>query len=392
MKILITLTALAILSLFISSCADDPSSIGIDLVGSENLLVNSFNTQDDSTAQTSSSYKEVVSLGLSSRVFIGIKGNIEASTLMKFDFITADSMDDAFLNDSITITKAYIRLYPDYTYNDDQQSMDFNIYKINNYWTSSSYTIDSLPLLDYDNSVDLSFNKSFTDSIYTLDIDNNSVLDWIKSSIDTNYKKNYGIYFKPTMGSGKIVGFPGYSLSDTSFASLTVIIEKTGSYIDTISGYLTSDVSVVSGELPTLPAGEIAVQGGITVKSKLFFDIKNIPDNVVINNAQLILKQDTLNSVLSSSGAGTIRIYGVVDSTTDSLDYYTTVLMTKNDDIYTGSITPIVDRWVNDKDNQGIILTTGTQNDNLEMIAIKGSDYSVFLERPEIKVVYSKKE
>lgn len=392
MKSLIKLTIfLSILSLIILSCSDDPSSIGIDLVGTDNLLVKSFDTQVDSTIQTSSIYKEVVSLGLSSEIFIGKMGNVEASTLMKFDFILDDSLHSGFLNDSIIIKEAFIKLTPNYTYNDTLQTMDFNVYKILNYWASSGYTIDSLTSLDHD-IVDLISNKNFTDSLYTLDIDKNIVLSWIKTSIDTNLEKNYGIYFKPAMSSGKIVGFPGFSLSDTSYTSLTVVIEKAGVYIDTIPGYLTSDVSVIGGELPALPGDEIAVQGGLTVKSKLFFDITDIPENVVINNAQLILTQDTLNSILSKSGAGSIRIYRIVDGTTDSVDYATTVLMTKSDDVFTGTITSFVDRWINDKDNQGMVLTTGTQTDNLELIAIKGSNYSNFLERPQIKVVYSLKE
>ena len=389
MKSLFTSTIiLGIFSLIVLSCSDDPSSIGADLIGSENLYVNTFNTQNDSTVQNSIYYKEVVSLGLSTRIFIGIKGDIEASTLMKFDFLLDDSLKNSFLNDSITVIEAEIKLYPNYTYNDAQQSMDFTIHKINNYWTSSTYTIDSLPLLMYDNQ-DVSSNKIFTDSIYTLDIDNNLVLSWMKTSLDTTLEKNYGIYFKPTPGSGKIIGFPAYSLSDTSYASLTVIINKAGSYVDTITGYLTSDVSVISGGLPVLPAGEIGIQGGLTVRSKLFFNITNIPENVVINNAQLIITQDTLSSVTSKSGAGSMAVFGIVDSTTDSVDVYSSVIMTKKDNIFTGNITSILDKWVNKKDNQGLIITTGTLTDNLELIAIKGSDYSNFLERPQIKVTYT---
>ena len=394
MKSLLKLTIImGVLSLIILSCSDDPSSIGIGLVESESLSVNTFNTRDDSTAQTSSSYKEVVSLGLSSRIFIGKKGDLDASTLMKFDFVLPDSLKSGFLNDSITVNEATITLLPDYTYNDAQQTMDFNIYKINNYWNSSTYTIDSLQQkLDYDNSTDLSSNKNFTDSIYTLNLDNSTVLSWIKSSLDTTLEKNYGIYFKPTPGSGKIVGFPAFGLSDTSYASLTVVIQREGSYTDTVIGYLTADVSVISGDLPTLPTGEIAIQGGLTVRSKLFFDINDIPENVVINKAQLILTQDTLSSVTSESGAGSIAVYSIVDSTTDSVDVYSAVLMTKQDNIFTGDITHFVDNWVNKKNNQGMILISGTQTDNLELLAIKGSNYSDLLERPLIKVTYTSKK
>ena len=151
-------------------------------------------------------------------------------------------------------------------------------------------------------------------------------------------------------------------------------------------------MSVISGNLPTLPNGEIAVQGGLVVESKLFFDLKNIPKNVIINNAQLILNQDTTNSVLSKSGAGTIRIFSVVDSTTDSVNTSNTVLMTRQDDIFTGNITSFVNNWVNYQNNQGMILTTGTQTDNLELVAIKGSNYADFKQRPQIKVVYTSKK
>jgi len=392
LKFLFKLTIiLACLSLIIISCSDDPSSIGVDLIGSEYLVLNNFNTQDDSTTQTSYYYKNAGSLGLSSRIFIGKRGDLEASTLMRFDFIINDSLQDNFLDDSIKVNYAKIRLLPNYTYNDAAQSMDFTVHKISNYWTSSSYTIDSLSTLMYDNS-DVISNRNFSDSLYTFNIDNNIVLSWIKSSIDTNLEKNYGVYFKPTAGSGKIVGFPAYTLYDTTYAQLTVVVEKPGFYIDTLSGFLVSDVSVISGNFPVLPDGEIAVQGGLAIESKLFFNIKNIPQNVIINNAQLILKQDTTNSVLSQSGAGSIRIFSVVDSTTDSVNTSNSILMTKQDDIFTGNITSLVSDWVNNKNNQGMILTTGTQTDNLEMIAIKGSNYADLKERPQIKVVYTSKK
>ncbi len=168
------------------SCSDDPpTSIGIDLLDGDFLIVSTFDTQDDSVSQSSSFFKEVVELGLSSKVLIGKRDELEATTLMDFTFFIADSLRQDFLDGNITVNQAFIELTPQYTYTDTNAAYDFTVHKINSDWSITGFTSDSLANFSFDVE-DLSSNKNFTDSIYTFDLDNDFVLEWIKISIDSS--------------------------------------------------------------------------------------------------------------------------------------------------------------------------------------------------------------
>ncbi|MCH6575509.1 MAG: hypothetical protein IH795_09935, partial [Bacteroidetes bacterium] len=112
------------------SCSDDPTSIGIDLLEGDFVIVSTFDTQDDTVSQTSSFFKEVVPLGLSSKVLIGKRDELEATTLMDFAFFIADSLHQDFLDGNIIVNKAFIELTPTYTYTDEVAEYDFKVHEI----------------------------------------------------------------------------------------------------------------------------------------------------------------------------------------------------------------------------------------------------------------------
>ena len=158
----IVIILLTVLNIF--SCSDDPSSIGIDLLEGDYLIVSTFDTQDDTVTQSSSFFKEVVPLGLSSRVLIGKRDELEATSLMDFMFFIEDSLRQDFLDDNITVNQAFMELTPTYIYTDSIAEYDFTVHEITSDW-SIGFTSDSLANLSF-NAEDLSSNKNFTDSIY----------------------------------------------------------------------------------------------------------------------------------------------------------------------------------------------------------------------------------
>ena len=105
------------------SCSDDPSSIGIDLLEGDYLIVNTFDTEDDTVTQFSSFFKEVVPLGLSSKVLIGKRDELEATTLMDFLFFIEDSLRQDFLDGNISVNQAFMELTPTYIYTDSILNM-----------------------------------------------------------------------------------------------------------------------------------------------------------------------------------------------------------------------------------------------------------------------------
>jgi hypothetical protein len=372
------------------SCSDDPTSIGIDLLDGDFLIVSTFDTQDDSVSQSSSFFKEVVALGFSSKVLIGKRDEVESTALMDFAFFIVDSLQQDFLDGNITVNQAFIELTPQYTYTDTNAAYDFTVHEITSNW-SLGFTSDSLANLTYDQA-DLSSNKNFTDSLYTFDLDNDFVLQWIKNSIDSSLGENNGIYYIPTMSTGKVVGFQALTATSTSAAKLKVVIEKPGSFVDTIRAFIFADVSAVVADLPVLPAVDIGIQASVTIQSKLFFDLSEVPPDIVINKAELILTEDTLSSITGSSFNSNLVAFRITDSSDVTIDEDRGILLNKSNNIYTGNITSFITSWINNEDNQGMVIRSATLTEGLELFALRGSDYPELSERPRLRIVFTSKE
>jgi hypothetical protein len=373
------------------SCSDDPTSIGIDLLDGDFLIVSTFDTQDDPVTQSSSFFKEVVPLGLSSKVLIGKKDDVESTALMDFTFFIADSLQQDFLDGNITVTQAFIELTPQYTYTDEAAEYDFTVHKITSNWSILGFTSDSLANLSFD-AEDLSSNKNFTDSIYTFDLDYDFVLQWIKNSIDSSLGENNGIYYIPTMNTGKVVGFQALTTTSTDAAKLKVVIEKTGSFVDTIRAFIFADVSAVIAGLPVLPVVDIGVQASTTIQSRLFFDLSEVPRDIIINKAELILTEDTLSSITGSSFDSNLLVFKITDSSDVTIDEGIAILLGKKNNIYTGDITPYITSWITNEDNQGMVIRPASLIEGLELFAIKGSEHPELSERPRLRIVFTSKE
>jgi len=372
------------------SCSDDPTAIGIDLLAGDFLIVSTFDTADDTVTQSSSFFKEVVPLGLSSKVMIGKRDELEATALMDFTFFIADSLRQDFLDGNILVNKAFIELTPAYTYTDEDAEYDFTVHEITSDW-SIGFTSDSLANLSFDEE-DLSSNKNFTDSLYTIDLNNDFVLQWIKVSIDSSLGKNNGIYCIPTMSTGKVVGFQALTTTSSNAAKLRVVIEKPGSFVDTIRAFIFADVSTIITDLPVLPVVDIGVQASTTIQSRLFFDLSEIPPDIIINNAELILTEDTLSSITGSSFNPNLTVFKITDSSDVTIDESRGILLIKNDNTYTGDITLFIISWTTNEDNQGMVIRSASLIEGLELFAIKGSDDPNLSERPRLRIVFTSKE
>ncbi len=372
------------------SCSDDPTSIGIDLLEGDFVIVSTFDTQDDTVTQTSSFFKEVVPLGLSSKVLIGKRDELDATTLMNFAFFIADSLRQDFLDGNILVNTAFIELTPTYTYTDSIAEYDFTVHEITSDW-SIGFTSDSLANLSFDGE-DLSSNKNFTDSIYTFDLNNDFVLQWIKIPIDSSLGKNNGIYIIPTMSTGKVVGFEALTTTSSDAAKFRVVIEKPGSFVDTIRAFIFADVSAIIAELPVLPVVDIGVQASTTIQSRLFFDVSEVPRDIIINKAELILTEDTLSSITGSSFNPNLTVFKITDSSDVTIDEGTAIFLIKNNNIYTGDITSFITSWIINEDNQGMVIRPASLIEGLELFAIRGSEYPELSERPRLRIVFTSKE
>jgi hypothetical protein len=391
----ILLLLLLSVSILFFSCTDEPSSLGITQIESDFVVVKTFDSSIDTISQSSTYFKRVVPLGSSDWVMVGrhhnqlLNQDIKSSALLKFLFGLPDSIKTEITDGNINVNDAWIKLRNRYIYVDTLADMNFTVHKVNKNWTTG-FTIDSLPNLDYDIG-DISSNFSIDDTSYSFHIENALVLDWMKNSVTSSSATNYGIYLDPTTSSNKVVGFEAFTLVSSEAAKLTVVIEKPGAYIDTISGFISADISLIDGPVPTLPTGIIGVQSSVTIKSRLTFDLSALPSGIVVNKAELILTSDTTNSLKGSRYTNNLLAFYL--SYADSLNTEgNAVILTYSDGKYSGEITSFVRGWLNREENYGLLIQPGNQLSGLDLFALKGSDNSELTNCPRLRITYTIKK
>ncbi len=375
---------------FLISCTDEPSSLGVEYITGDLVSVKTFDSQIDTINQSSSYFKNVISLGSSTWILLGKYQDIEASTLLRFIFGFSDSLRTDIINGNINVLDSWIVLRDRYTFGDTLASLEFTTHKVNSDWSFTQFTIDSLSKLQYENE-DVGSNLVATDTNYTFNLDESLVLSWMKNSADNALESNYGIYLIPKDMSGKITGFEALTGLSSEAAKLFVVIEKTGVYTDTINGFVIGDVSLVDGEVPNLPSGIIGMQSSIAVNSKLTFDVSGLPQGLVVNSAEVVLSQDSLNSMKGSGFNNSLRASFLRYD--DSLNTQgNAVALVFNDNKFIGNITAFLRNWVDTGENNGLLLQAGNQFDGLELFSIYGSDAVDLQLRPRLKVTYTIKE
>ena len=386
-------------SLLFLSCSDEPSSLGIELIGSDYILVRTYDSINDTINQNSSYYKEVIPLGNSDWILVGRyqspeppEQSIVASSLLKFIFGLADSLKTDIKADNINVLDSWIELRNRYTYTDTLATMNFSVYKVNSFWSSTSFTIDSLSKLQYE-MIDVSSDFLISDSTYTFHIDEDLPLSWMKNSADNTLESNFGIYLEPTMTSNKVIGFQALTPLSSQAAKLTVVIEKPGVYVDTINGFISADISLVDRPdfVPILQDSLMYVQSSVSINSKLTFDIGILPAGLVINKAEIFITSDSINSVKGSIFNNNLRAF-YLNSPDSTITEGNAISLSFKDNNYTGDITSFVRKWVSRNENFGILIEAGNPILGLELFTLKGSDYSEISERPRLRITYTQQK
>jgi len=147
---------------------------------------------------------------------------------------------------------------------------------------------------------------------------------------------------------------------------------------------------VVDGNLPSVGSQNIAVQFGLVVNSKLWFDVSSLPKNAIINRAKLFLKTDSVLTVKGTNLVDAIFISNIVDSTTKVID---STLSQENllpdGDSYTGLVTTFVQTWLSTGKNEGLLLAPNGGIDGVDLFVFRGSNASVLADRPRLEIIYT---
>jgi len=378
------------------SCKESPRNFNSNLLGPDQINLVNLDSYNAGLLQKSSSFKTVIETGSSSTLILGNytthSGNLqEASILIQFNYSSIPDSDKSdLINGDATVIDSWMIFTKTYAFGDTTVSqIDFGAYKINTPWTPAGFTSDSLTNFSY-NSDDLSLQKSLTDStnIYRVHVNSAAIQNQISNY--ANSIQDNGIYLKPNAPGGTVWGFG--SLSSSSFPAIAVVVNKTGSYTDTLYFNALSDLSVLSGDLPSTQ-GEIYLQSSLVGQSKIWFDVSNIPAGAIINQAKLILKTDLSNTVNGTVFNPSVLTFNIADSISNRVDSSLSpeTITQADSSTYEGDITTFVQKWVFEKNNRGLLLTPQSGLSGMEIFAFKGSDASNLSQRPRLVIVYTKK-
>ena len=390
-KIFLLFISAIIIPLLIS-CNDSPTDLGTGFLGQDGVEVLKLDSSTDSIPQFSKYFKKVFSLGSSSQLLVGKAENVTAHTLLKFIFAIPDSIIEDLTANTLTFNDAWVELNKSYSFGDSNAVFDYQVFKINSNWTSSTFSADSFSSLAFDNA-DISTDRtSENDTNYSFHLNPTVVSTWLQEYVDTSLTSNYGILLSPLDNTQKVLGFTAYNSTGVDEPTLRIVIQKPGEYIDTLIGYIASDISVVLGEPQNVGTENLVIQSSLTSEAKLYFDLSLIPDSTDINYASLTLTLDTLQTKTGSSFTNSLRVYLIADSTTDSL--YTSFAYTlgRINATFKGEITNIVRGWLdNNISNEGMLIKATNEPNGVEIFAIKGSNAANVSDRPKLEVVYSKR-
>ena len=386
---LVFLSAISIF--FIVSCNDSPTDLGTKFLSQDGVEVLKLDSSIDTINQTSYSFKNVFPLGSSSQLLLGKAENVTSNVLLSFVFAIPDSIKEELAARNLTVIDSYVEMFRNYSFGDSNAAFDYSVYKVNERWVSATFTADSFAFLDYDNSIDLSFNRTTAnDTVYSFHLDTTLTSSWLQNYVDTSVASNYGILLSPTDNTQKVLGFTAFNVNGQNDPRLRVVVQKPGAYIDTLIGYVSSDLSVVLGDIPNVGTEDIVIQSSLTSEAKLIFDFSVIPEDVVINSATLTLTVDTLATKTGSGFSNRLSVYLLKDSATNKLNTDIVYTLDRNGATFTGDITNILRAWNNKVDNQGLLIKSTLEFWGLETFVLKGSNTPLIEQRPRLEIVYSR--
>ncbi len=386
----VVLTALAL-----SGCVESPTDIGSSLLPpSDKFEVKVVSTDTLNINETSAYFKKKIDLGSAPRILLGKYNGLTSTALLRFFVLLPDSVKDALNGDSLTVKSAWVEIQPNYTLGDKGLPFGFSVYKINNFWLPADYDADSLAALDYDaNPVATVTNPD--DSLFKFDIPQDLAMEWIKQSTDTEHPENNGVMLKPDDATQRIIGFQGITnFKHSDEPVLKIIVERTGSFIDTLTESITSDVHVITGEPAITNPANINLLSDYSLRGYFYFDVSFMPKDAIINKAVFTLRIDSTATFEGSAMTDTLEVKMAADSTAkDSVENAEKIYLYRRGWKFEGDISHFVQKWIDGKiNNQGLRLRLTDENRTLNMISLFSEKAVEREKRPLVRIYYTDKK
>jgi hypothetical protein len=398
-KILILLSVI-----IVSACKESPNEFGDEFLppgDRYNFQHTESTSKKDSTYKNEDFYNHI---SASEALIVGKYGDIKSTTFVRFPLTAPDSIKTMLLNGQITITSSWVQMVATHYYGDEKAEFDFTVHKILNNTDFTKMNSAAFAALTYDPAdLSLSSPKVFKDTLTTFNLDTGIVTEWIKAQTadSLTVPKNYGVVIIPTASTKKAVSY--LSHDNTVGNPVRIYFEfKNSNKVnkDTLSAFATLDTYYSEYTLPTDTDKSIYLVGGITINNKIKFDLPELPNNAVMNKATLELHIDTTRTVIGNAAdtnytalGSIINVTRVITSNPLKIDSLSVLYVSKqaspNQKTYSGDITEYIQKWINEKNNNGLVLSVSGEVSDVSKLVFYGSTYSDLTLRPRLKITYT---
>ena len=382
------------LSFYTIGCADDPSSLGLNFIPpGETTGVRIFDSYIDTMQITSTNIRKYVNTSTSVNLMVGINGSYNAKGLIRFGGLSGD-YDSATVN-SATLTLSYRNYYFPASATDSLGQIAFDIFKINQNLNFSTITLDSVNSSTFGTTPQGSYTGSPTadSQQITISLNTSMVKDWLEYAADTSYQnKNYGIVLSPTGASAVIKAFYSGAISENVRPKLTIIVTKNND-TDTLVTTGSATVSLVNASIT--PSSEtFSLQAGVSYVQTMRFNLSKIPSTATINDVQLYLTLDSVNSKFSKQTSFSIAAQYISDTAGLVTDGFSFSGSPSGNGQYLIRVisnfqaSPF-QRWLLGAANYGIMLRAANQFTNLDLFTFYNITASDPNKRPRVIIKYT---
>jgi len=390
----IKISLFLIVALLFSSCSENPSITGYNLLNPlDSLVVKRFDSTNDSAFTY---HKELIQkdvLGGTRRILVGKYGDLTASSLIRFIIGLSSEMKDAVKNSNLIVNSARIKLNPVYKFG-DTTSNNFNLQvkEIYTYFDEYKFTIDSLKSGRYEIiNENIVVRNIDDDTLYYSELKPEKVLNWFKLIAADSSKKLQGVLLEPDDFTNYIRGFAS---SNAYYVGDPIVLEVVVTYnnkTDSLKYFVDADLHVIekTSEI-NFDQTKLVLQSGVKQKAFVFFDISSVPKNAIVNSAYLRLYPDTLESKYGTSYQDSLFVQYITDSTNISIDSAVTFVLTKTSSgYYEGQLNYFVQKWIDNNSNKGLLISIKDPDGGVEKFVFYGPQSAIYSKRPQLIINYT---
>lgn len=393
-SLLIKLNLVLIISLLTSSCSENPSITGFNLLNPiDSLIVKRFDSTNDSTFSYHKEIKQIENLGGTRRILVGKFNDLTAYSLIRFTIGISNEMKDAIKNANFIVNSARIKLNPVYKFGDTTSRVfNFQVKEIYTYFDEYKFTVDSLISGGYEiQNENIVVRNIDQDTLYYSELNPEKVFNWFKLIAADSLRKLQGVLLEPEQSTTYIRGFAS---SNAYYVGDPIVLEVVATYnnkTDSLKYFVDADLHVVKKDSQIIyDETRIVLQSGVKQKAFIFFDINSIPKNAVVNSAYLRLYPDTLQSEYGTSYQDSLFVQYITDSTNNSIESGITFVLTKTSSgYYEGLLNYFAQKWIDNNSNKGLLLSIKDPDGGIEKFVFYGPKSAVISKRPQLIINYT---